>query len=86
MICNMYAIFDTKADMYNQPFMFTTNGQAIRAFSDLACDTNSFISKHPDDYRLYRIGTFDDATGLLEPCRPEPLGMATEYIPKRVEG
>lgn len=82
MVSNVYAIFDTKADMFNQPFVFTTNGQAIRAFSDLAYDKNTFVGRHPEDYRLFKIGMFDDSTGLLESCRPEPLGMASEYITK----
>lgn len=40
-------------------------GEALRVFSDLLNDPNSQHHKHPDDYDLYVIGTFDDQTGLL---------------------
>lgn len=78
-----YAIFDIKADVFNVPFFFTTNGQAVRAFQDLAQDPQSTVSKHPEDYKLVRLGSYDDETGVLEPCTQESLGFAFEYVRQR---
>lgn len=67
---NVYSLFDTKALNYNQPFFAHTDGAAVRIVSDVANDTNTSIGRHPADYVLYRIGTYDDALGLLMPEAP----------------
>ena len=48
----MFCIFDNKADLYMTPFFFPANGQAVRAFADLANDERSQIGMHPEDYKL----------------------------------
>lgn len=77
----IYAIYDTKAENFNTPFFMNTNGQAIRAFADLANDTNSTINKHPADYRLFLIGDFDTDSGTVTPEKnTQPLGFASDFI------
>ncbi len=68
---NVYGIFDVKAKMYSSPFFLPHDGQAIRAFSDLALDSKSIISSHPDDYKLYRLTSFDDCSGCFGVVDPE---------------
>lgn len=70
MILRAYSIFDTKALNYHAPFFMNTNGQAVRAFSDLANDLNTTVGRHPADYILYCVGTFDDATAELTALAP----------------
>lgn len=80
MILKAFSILDNKADSFGAPFFFPTTGQAVRAFKDLCNDPNSNVNRHPGDYRLYCIGTFDDAIGrLLGLDQVEPLGYATDY-------
>lgn len=67
----MFTIRDIKADAYNTPFFFTTEGQALRAFQDLCNDQQSTINKHPEDYALYFTGTFETTTGDFE-ALPHP--------------
>lgn len=69
-----FSIFDVKADLYNTPFFFPTVAMALRAFADLANDPQSFVAKHPEDYKLVQVGTFDDSLGRLE---GEPFGKFT---------
>lgn len=76
----VFAILDTKANAYGTPFFVQSVGLAIRAFSDLVHDERSTVARHPDDFRLYELGTFDDATGKLESTPPVPLGFATEFL------
>lgn len=61
----VFSIYDEKALIFATPFFMSTNGQAIRGFMDLAKDPNSFVSKHPSDYKLYQLGEYDDLTGVF---------------------
>lgn len=60
-----YSIFDRKALQYHPPFHASTDGSAVRSFADLVNDASSTISRHPGDYVLYRIGTYDDQKGQM---------------------
>lgn len=75
----LFAIYDLKAEAYNPPFTVATKGQAIRAFSDLVNDSNSSISKHPEDYVLFKLGTIDISTGALNQ-ELERIAHATDFV------
>lgn len=78
---NAFSIFDDKAQIFNVPFFFVHKGQASRAFSDLIGDRQSTIAHHPEDYSLYRVGEFDDVSGLmLGFVTPEFIARAIEYV------
>ncbi len=59
-------VLDEKAEAYGHPFFVPALGIALRMFSDWAGDKNTAVGLHPEDYRLYRIGTFDQVSGVLE--------------------
>lgn len=81
MIVKVFSILDVKADCFVNLFTFSTNGQAVRAFKDLVNDERSTISRHPSDYRLTCVGTFDDSAGVLSPLVvPESLGFGSDYV------
>lgn len=67
----IFTIFDKKAVAYNQPFYYHQKGQAIRALQDNVAQVDSPISKHPEDYALYKIGEFDDQSGEISSTKPE---------------
>lgn len=84
MVLKAYSIFDVKADSYNAPFFKSTHGQALRDFVDLVNNPETVVSRHPEDFKLCCIGSFDDSTGQVWPNeRPESLGFATEYIRRK---
>lgn len=74
-ICSIY---DSKAEAFMQPLFFQAKGQAVRSFADAVNQDGNF-KNHPDDYTLFCIGSYDDATGLLEPIAPESLGNGVQY-------
>lgn len=81
MILLVLGIYDVKADAFTRPpFFMGTRGQATRAFADLATAEQSEVAKHPEDYKLMVLGTFDDNTGELKPQQIESLGFASEYV------
>lgn len=87
MILNVYCFYDTKATMFNTPFFLHTHGEAIRTAIDIGEDLQTRIGRHPEDYIVYCIGTFDTHTAVLSACQPESLGpVASMMRPKAVPG
>lgn len=75
---NVYSIFDSAAGAYMRPFYCQADGQAIRMFSDIANDDNHDVGKHPKDYTLVRIGSYNDKDAKLSPEPVESLVTALE--------
>lgn len=63
MILNAYSIYDNKALQYHPPFFASTDGAAVRSLRDLANDPNTTVGRHPSDYVLYKVGTYNDQNG-----------------------
>lgn len=61
----VFAIYDRKAEGYQAPFAVPTIGQAERAFMDACSEPGTDLSKHPEDYSLYCVGSFDQQSGVL---------------------
>ncbi|AXH75124.1 MAG: nonstructural protein [Microviridae sp.] len=80
MILKAFGVFDIKAEVFGPPFFMSTNGEAVRAFKDLANNRDSTVGRHPEDYRLMRLGTFDSEKGAftMEDCGS--LGFASDYV------
>lgn len=66
MILKIFGVYDSKIGTWMQPSMFQHAGQALRAWVELANDPNSMVSKHPQDFAFFELGTFDDEKGVLE--------------------
>ncbi len=75
-----FAIYDTKADAYLQPFFTNNKHTALRMFGDLVNDPNHQFAKHAGDYVLFQIGSYNDQTGTLEKLSANiNLGLALEF-------
>lgn len=61
------SIKDRAADAFGRPFYVPAVGVAIRSFQDEVnrSDAESQIYQHPEDFDLFELGEFDDATGLF---------------------
>lgn len=81
MLLRCFAVWDVKAEAFMRPFFAVTAGSAIRGFSDAVNAPDSEIAKHPEDYTLFEVGTFDDHSGLMRPPEKGPvnLGIALSY-------
>ena len=66
MKASLYAVLDTIAEAFKAPFVQPNDNMAIRLFNNAANDPQSDIYQNPEDYRLYKIGTFDDVSGKVE--------------------
>lgn len=61
----VFSVYDEKARAYNLPFFFPNEEIAKRSFGDLLQRPDSLFAKHPTDFSLYAIGTFDDLSGKI---------------------
>lgn len=76
----VFAIYDSKAEAYLQPFFAKTSGLAVRMFMQAANDEGSDFSRFAADYTLFEIGEFSEDSGLFESHEAfRSLGLALEY-------
>lgn len=81
----VYAVKDLKVCAYMQPFMQNAKGQALRTFGDTVADKTTMFSKHPEDFELYHIADYDDATGkYVCPDIPELCARAIDFVTPEV--
>lgn len=83
MILHVVSIRDRAANVFLQPMFMVSRGVANRNFSDAVNDkSNDYpYHKHPDDYDLYELGTFDDNTGEFKGS-PELLARGKDLVTK----
>ena len=80
---NSYSIRDGKGCIFGRPFFQVNNSVAMRTFQDLVADPQTEIHRHPDDFKLYLVGSFDDNTGVLAPeVQPVFLAHGTDFVQK----
>lgn len=62
------SIFDRASGIYGRPVFVPAKGAGIRSFTDEInrADPQNEIYRHPDDYDLYDLGSFDDQSGAFE--------------------
>lgn len=77
------AIFDSATGTFSRPAFMQARGAAVRSFIDEVgrVDENNTMNKHPDDFTLMQLGTFDDEEGVFENAR-EVLFRAKDAISK----
>lgn len=77
----LYVVRDVKAEFFGDPILLDNDAMARRLFFDAARDPNSPLSKHPEDYALYLVGTYDARTAVISALdTPVHLGNASEAV------
>lgn len=75
------AVRDAKTEMFMQPWFAPTPGVAERSFTEAvnANREHDLVSKYPEDFALFRLGTFDEVTGKIEgDLQPQQLVTALQ--------
>ncbi len=65
----MFSVFDEMARCYLPPFCLPETGMAVRIFSDCVNSNDHQFGKHPGDYTLFELGSFDDSVCVVS-CTP----------------
>lgn len=77
----MASVRDSKADAWQSPLFFQSSAQAVRSFIDAVNDRSTEFGKHPEDYTLFELGTFDQRSGEIEVhIAPQALGVGVNFI------
>jgi len=76
----LFAILDTAAERYVDPFPAGTIEMAIRGFKE-ACETEGHqFNKFAEDYSLWHVGSFDVQLGVIETMAARKIAVATSYV------
>ena len=67
MILKVYSVFDSKSGAFMQPFFARADGEAIRMVQNSMYDANSMLTRNPEDFALWHLGSFNDSDGALVP-------------------
>ena len=61
------SVKDTAAQAFGRPVFVPSIPVALRSFRDEVNrkDSNEDLARHPDDFELYELASFDDATGII---------------------
>lgn len=59
----MYSVFDKQAKLFSLPFNEVNDSAAIRSFKLAISHDGTLLHDCPQDYDLYRVGSFDDENG-----------------------
>lgn len=76
----MYTVYDSKAETYLPPFFVPARGLAIRAFEDCVNSDDHHFGKHPADYTLFFLGSFDTDTGTFVIKDKSSVGNGVEFL------
>lgn len=58
----IFSMYDVKAKVYTFPMFFHRGTEMMREFEDWCNDKSMVVGRHPEDYTLFEIGTFDQET------------------------
>jgi len=77
---NIFTIYDSKAHAYLTPFFLHNEDMAIRIFADCINDQSHQFGKHPEDYTLFHIGSWNDDKSKFLTTNPISVGTGVEFI------
>lgn len=80
MIHQIIAVYDVKSACYARPVAVPADGAAIRSFQDAVNDKSTEYHKHPEDYAMFNIGTYDDQSGEITSSKPRQLAQAASLL------
>lgn len=77
----VFAIFDSKAEAFIQPWFSQTIGTAIRSFEQAVNEDGHHFQKFSGDYTLFHLGDFDQVKGNFTQLKsPTNLGLAITFM------
>lgn len=79
----IYSVLDVKADEFGPVFLNANDRLAERTVLESCRGGQSLLSQYPEDFILYRIGSFDTSTGLLKGEDRPVIVLAVKDITKR---
>lgn len=70
MIISLFSVYDKKTGQYQSPFTARHPSEVFREWSVIIKDPNTRYGKHPHDYAVFKVGTYDDELAKFETISP----------------
>lgn len=87
MLFTVFSIRDTAVGVWLPPIYARSKGEMLRNFADGVADAQSKLAKHPGDFALFELGTFDDQSCTFNMLSaPIRLCMALDFMKPEVGG
>lgn len=87
MLFTVFSIYDSAISTWLTPMYARNKGEMLRNFADAVSDPQSKLAKHPGDYSLFEIGTFDDDKCKFDLLKaPIRLCLAMDFVKPPAEG
>lgn len=66
------AVYDIQAGVYMQPMFCQSTGVGVRMLTDEVNRQaqDNVLYQHPEDFRLFRLGAWDNVAGVFEGSNP----------------
>ena len=81
MLFGIFSIYDSAIATWRPPVYARNKGEILRMFIDSVNNPQTDYGKHPSDYTLFEIGTFDDDKCYFNLHKaPVKLGTALEFL------
>ncbi len=78
-----FSIYDEKSECFGHPLFFSAVGLAARLFQEWCNNPEIPPGKNPEDFKLYQIGSWNNATAKFETDNvPIFIGNGTDYVKK----
>lgn len=75
----VYTVYDSAAKFFHPPMFLRSRGEALRMWQDLVNDEKTSMCRHPKDFSLIEIGTYDDQKGEFLNEKHQDLGLANMF-------
>lgn len=82
MIKNLYVIYDSKAQVYSNPFIALNPAIAQREFARAVNDPQSEFYANPEDFSLFEIAQYDDETAWITKFDSIQFVQAASFLRK----
>jgi len=74
---SVVAVFDNAVKAFGRPVFVPAVGAAIRSFIDEVNGKDTELSKHPEDFELFQLGSFNEEDGqFIQLAKPLSLMLA----------
>lgn len=84
MILEVVSVFDRAISTFGRPVFVPHTGAAMRSFMDeVSGAKDSELGKHPEDYDLMHLGSFDDQVGRFHQLEVPKLLVAGKAIGRK---
>lgn len=88
MIRMVFAVYDCKAESFGQPMFVANQAVMFRLMKDevLREGADNLVAKHPQDFSVYHLGSFEDSKGVFVVEKPHLVFECSAFVEVKDDG